>query len=96
MIHVCGERQRADPGSGVGLGLREAVHPLHARAPHDDDERHPHQPGVGEVHRVNGQLDERGGHADDDHERNEQLAGRDAEVAAGGVQPEREALLRSG
>jgi hypothetical protein len=45
---------------------------------------------------VLGQLHRRGGHADDDHERHEQLRDRDAQVAARGVQPEREALAALG
>ena len=57
-----------------------------------DDERHPHEAGVGEVDLVLGQLHGRRRDADDDHQRHEQLGDRDAEVAAGGVEAEREAL----
>ncbi len=79
-------------GLGVRLGLSEAVHVKPGSRRGDDDQRHPHQAGVGQVHLVLWQLHGGARHAYDDRERNEQLRDRYAEVAAGGIEPESEAL----
>ncbi len=76
--------------------LREAVHVEPRAERGDDDERQPHEAGVGEVHLVLGQLHGRGRHADDDHERDQQLGDGDPQVAAGRVEAEREALSALG
>ena len=76
MTHVCGCLSASAYERRVGLRLREAVHEEPRAERGDDDERHPHQAGVGEVHLVHGQLHGRGRHADDDHERHEQLRRR--------------------
>jgi len=47
----------------------------------ENDQGQPHQTRVGQVHLVLGQLHRRRRHADDDHQRHEQLRHRHAEVA---------------
>ncbi len=96
MIHVWPCRERLGVRARVGLGLGEAVHVQPGAERGDHDERHPHQARVGQVHLVHRQLHRRRRDTDDDHERHEQLRDRDAEVAPGGVQPERKPFLPSG
>jgi hypothetical protein len=86
-------RQRLHVGALVSPGRADAVHAGPGRDHGEGDEGHPHEPRVGEVHLVDGQLGGRGGDADDQRQRHEQLRREDAEVASGRVQAERPALL---
>ncbi len=88
--------ERLDVGRLVGLGLAQAVHVEVGEQRREDDERHPHEAGVGHVDVVHGQLHGGCRDADDDHQRDEQLGDRDAHVAAGRVESEREALVLLG
>ena len=85
MSHRCGSRRAAAEPREVGLRRRQVVH-VAPRAPHrDEDERDPHPAGECDVERRAG--------ADRHDDRDGELRDRGAEVAAGGVEAERPALL---